>query len=356
MARFDYRPDHAQLLRVLRSPDHLTALAPEQASAVMDAAEEARLLGWFVLHGESVGIPGRSPDWLVDRMIAARALVHEYDRSLRWEMNRLSRAFFDTDVCWVLLKGSGYLAAGLAPGKGRRVADIDILVSREQLPAAEQQLTLHGWEGAELDAYDQRYYRDWMHESPPMIHSERGSIVDVHHAILPLTGRLRPPTRRLLDRSVEASVGIRVLCPSHMVLHAAAHLFHDGEVAGAIRDLVDLEGLLRKFDEDPEFWPDFEAEAQALDLTRPAFYAIRYAHQWLGAPVPDTALRCMAAWGPSSPVLGLMDWLVKETLFSASGRASSLAALGLYIRSHWLRMPPGLLVRHLFHKAFLSSR
>lgn len=28
----------------------------------------------------------------------------------------------------------------------------------------------------------------------------------------------------------------------------------------------------------------------------------------------------------------------------------------LYVRGNWLRMPPLLLARHLFHKAFLSPR
>ena len=66
-------------------------------------------------------------------------------------------------------------------------------------------------------------------------------------------------------------------CPSHMVLHAAAHLFHDGEIAGAIRDLVDLDSLLRYFGDDPKFWGDLMGGASTLGLTRPAYYALRYA-------------------------------------------------------------------------------
>ena len=38
-------------------------------------------------------------------------------------------------------------------------------------------------------AYDQRYYREWMHELPPLLHVRRQTALDVHHAIAPETAR-----------------------------------------------------------------------------------------------------------------------------------------------------------------------
>ena len=209
-----------------------------------------------------------------------------------------------------------------------------------------------GWKSFELDPYDVRFYRQWMHEIPPMVHGERGSIVDLHHAILPRTSRLQPSSSRLIDRATEVVPGVRVLCPSHMVLHAAAHLFHDGEITGAVRDLVDLDGLLRHFGREPQFWTDVVNEARALDLTRPAFYAIRYTNQLLKTPIPSDVADALAAWSPPAPVRGLMDALVRRTLPGTTERGSRPAALALYVRSHWLRMPPLLLARHLTRKAF----
>jgi hypothetical protein len=174
----------------------------------------------------------------------------------------------------------------------------------------------------------------------------------LHHAILPRTSRLQPSTARLIDRAIEVRPGIRVLCPSHMVLHAAAHLFHDGEITGAVRDLVDLDGLLRHFGRDAGFWKDLAAEATALDLTRPAFYAIRYTSQLLDTPIPAETAAALTSWAPPAPVRGLMDALVRRTLPGTDERGSRAAALALYARSHWLRMPPLLLARHLVRKAF----
>ena len=58
---------------------------------------------------------------------------------------------------------------------GRRVADIDLLVSELDLSAAEAMLKCRGWDFSILDPYDERFYREWMHELPPMIHRERHS-------------------------------------------------------------------------------------------------------------------------------------------------------------------------------------
>jgi hypothetical protein len=253
-----------------------------------------------------------------------------------------------------VLKGGGYLAAGLPPGHGRRVADLDILVADSDLAKAERVLHEHGWEFPVLDSYDERFYREWMHELPPMVHRERGSVIDLHHAILPRTGRLHPPTSQLLKWSIEVSSGIRVLCPAHMILHAAAHLFHDGEIDGAIRDLVDLDTLLRSFSCRDGFWRDLTTEAVELQLMRPTFYSLRYARRLLGTPIPADVEGVVAQWAPPRPAQALMDLLVERTLKGGAATTSRASAKALYIRSHWLRMPPVMLMRHLFHKAFLS--
>ena len=347
---FHDSPDYVTLTRVLRDPSQIDRLSPEELSRLLDVAIAARLLGWVITECRT-RVPREAPPWLHDRLQSAEALAADYERALRWEIDRLARVFFDTSQRWILLKGAGYVAAGLPPGVGRRVADVDLLVPREDLGRVEQGLRDHGWEFGDLDPYDERYYREWMHELPPMMHRERKSIVDVHHAILPGTSRLRPASERLLERAVLAGP-VHVLCPSHMVLHAAAHLFHDGEIAGAIRDLVDIDQLLRCFGRDGSFWDDLLREARALDLTRPAYYAITYARRWFDTPVPDDIYRELRVWAPPAPVDRLMDALVGSSIASTAGRASSLAVFALYVRSHWLRMPPARLATHLIRKAF----
>jgi hypothetical protein len=346
--------DYQLLVRVLHDPATIDRLSPEAFGRAMDAAQRARLLGWLVEQVRAGHLPPEPPDWLRDRLVTAEALVRGYERAVRWEIDRLNRAFLGTGQVWILLKGAAYIAAVLPPGSGRRVADIDVLVPWADLAGVEGILHEHGWEFPEIDAYDTQYYREWMHELPPMVHHDRRSIVDVHHAILPRTSRLKPSSERLLERAVSAvsADGMRVLCPSHMVLHAAAHMFHDGEIAGAIRDLIDLDQLLRWFGGNDEFWTDLVREAEGLDLTRPAYYALRYAGHWFNTPVPERVAARVSRWGPPLPIRGLMDALVRRSMTGASPASSPAAVFALYVRSHWLRMPPLHLVRHLARKSF----
>jgi hypothetical protein len=351
MPRLDVTPDHPLLVRVLGDPNQLQSLSPQQFSRLIDAADNARLLGWLLSEVDRRRIPRDPPDWLNDRLLTVKALVLEYERAVRWEIDRLDRALSGAGLPWILLKGAAYVAASLPPGRGRRVADIDILVPFELLATAEKVLNEHGWHVGEIDAYSERYYREWMHELPPMVHKERKSVVDVHHAILPRTSRLRPSASRLTARAIRVDGDVRVLCPAHMVLHAAAHLFHDGEIAGAIRDVVDLDGLLRRFGEEADFWGDFVKESHELGLTRPAYYALRYSRRLLDTPVPRDVLAAMDVSGPVRPVRWLMDTLVDRTLPGKAVRISSAAAFALYLRSHWLRMPLALLLRHLVRQS-----
>jgi hypothetical protein len=141
------------------------------------------------------------------------------------------------------------VAAGLPAAAGRLFSDIDILVPKARLDEVESQLMAHGWVSTHHDAYDQRYYREWMHELPPMQHLRRATVIDVHHAILPQTAAVRPDPARLRAgaRAIPGAPGLYVLAPCDMVLHSATHLFSEGEYDHGLRDLFDLHRLLCHF-------------------------------------------------------------------------------------------------------------
>src|SRR5262245_46411401 len=104
MPRLD-APDFELLARVLRDPGLLATLSPEAFSRAMDAAQQARLLGWVVQEARARSLPKDPPQWLRDRLLTADALTRGYDRTVRWEIDRLKRAFLDTGQRWILLKG-----------------------------------------------------------------------------------------------------------------------------------------------------------------------------------------------------------------------------------------------------------
>jgi hypothetical protein len=140
-----------------------------------------------------------------------------------------------------------------------------------------------------------------------------------------------------------------------MALHCTVHLFHSNEWSGRLRDLVDVDLLLRSFSALPSFWDQLIPRAVELDLRRPLAYGLRYAASFLQTPVPVEVISASHSWLPNRVMLGLMDWLAdKSFLGSPMGKkrlADSAAELASYVRSHWLSMPPHLLIPHLSRKA-----
>lgn len=298
----------------------------------------------------------RAPPRARRYLVAGRAFAADNDRRVRWEVNRIAHALGPLDAPVMLLKGAAYVFAALPPARGRLISDVDIMVPRDRLDAVEAALIAAGWETMTLEPYDQRYYRRWMHELPPMRHCERGSVIDVHHTILPPTARLRPDPA-LMWRAARAIDGrFHALAPADMVLHSATHLFHDGDLALALRDLVDLKDLCAHFGAvESGFWADLVPRAEALDLARPLYYALRYMGRILDARVPPEVVAAAARHAPPAPLLALMDRLAPLALLpdhpDRPRRATALALFLLYVRSHWLRMPPHLLIAHLARKA-----
>jgi len=137
------------------------------------------------------------------------------------------------------------------------------------------------------------------------------------------------------------------------------HLMFGDDLVDKLRELVDIDDLLRHFAEgDGAFWQRLVVRAEKLDLRRPAYYALRYARQLLECPVPDSMIDATKGWAPPTPVVWLMDRLVPRALYAPHPDYPSWVTkscyLLLFVRSHWIRMPPWLLIYHLSYKFYLT--
>lgn len=353
----------ATLGALTRSPVHLPELDDAGWDLLLRQAGAANLLATLACLLEEHGLLDDIAPAAREQLHWALVLARRHYQGVLWEVRLIRQALAGLGVPLILLKGAAYTVTRLPPAQGRLFSDIDVLVPEERLGEAEAALMLAGWAGTHYDAYDQRYYREWMHELPPMRHVRRASMIDVHHAILPKTAASRPDPVLLRTAAVPVPgmPALYVLAPVDMVLHSAVHLFSDGEFNNALRDLFDIHRLLGQFGTDRCFWAELLPRACRLELQRPLFYALRYGSMLLGTPVPDAVRAELAvAAGPSPMLLALMDALFRRALLPEHGscgdRYSALARWLLYLRGNWLRMPPLLLARHLFHKAFLSPR
>jgi hypothetical protein len=127
------------------------------------------------------------------------------------------------------------------------------------------------------------------------------------------------------------------------VVHAVAHLFADGDLAGGLRNLWDIDRLLRDGAEEPGFWQRLGERARRHQLAAPLARALRLTARLYRTPV-DPAL---AGRSRMSDDLYVRRLLARDGWGRATCRLTRLA---FYVRSHWLRMPPLMLARHLWVK------
>jgi hypothetical protein len=345
------------IVRVLRDPQSACGLALSEWDLLLRQARAANLVARLAYLVAQRGIGNCVPDQVAIHLEGAAVTAARHRLAVEWEIGQVGRALESAGLPLLLLKGAAYVAADLPPAHGRTFSDIDILVPKARIDQAEAAMMLHGWASTHHDAYDQRYYRVWMHELPPMQHGTRMTVVDVHHAILPETAASKPDSAKLIAAAIPVSgrPGVQVLQPVDMVIHSACHLFHEEELDKGLRDLTDLDALLRHFSGQPDFWSRLTERAHELDLALPLFYALRYAGRLLQTPVPASAISAMAASGPSRLRAAAMDAAYGRALLplhaSCSDWLTGAARRALFVRAHWLRMPPALLLRHLAHKA-----
>ena len=341
--------DAGLLHRGLLDPVTARGWSLAQWDVAIRQAARADLTARLAAELERRGLLDAVPEAPRGHLRGAQVLVAKHCRDVRYEIECIEAALQPLGVPVLLLKGAAYVAQDLPFARSRLFHDVDIMVPRERLRDVERALRNAGWAAAPLDAYDQRYYREWTHELPPMLHAMRGTLLDVHHTILPPTATPDPDPVRLMGDARTLRGRLRVLDPVDQFLHSATHLFHEGEFEHGFRDLLDLHDLLALFSGEPAFAPRLARRARDFGLGVVVHHALRSVSRFFGSehvPAFDAGL--------GAGRQRLMDALFDRALAPAHptcDRAGSAAArFALYLRGHWLRMPPRLLLPHLARK------
>ena len=178
---------------------------------------------------------------------SANTEANRHAELAKYEVGQIYRALEELETPIVLLKGAAYTVSDLPVSEGRVFNDTDIMVHTSQIPLVENALQYAGW--VVPKSYNTKHARfdKSMRELPPMVHKKRKTVIDVHHTILPSSEHQETGTVKTLKAAV--GVGgyeyLTVLCPEDMVLHCAVHLFHDGDFGHGLRDLTDLDQIMR---------------------------------------------------------------------------------------------------------------
>ena len=328
----------------------------EEWNSVLHQGRTAGLLGRLYArlkeNRDLVSVPAE----VFRHLLSAYKLYLAHRQDMLFEVKPLKRALGMANVEPVFLKGMAYMVSASKVADGRLFGDIDILVRAEQLADAEKVLRWNGWLSKEMDDYDDVYYRQWMHEIPPMFHRQRGTNLDVHHNLIPLTSRYHIDTDLFFKelQRVENYEGA-VLSPVHQIIHSAVHLLLEGEFDHAFRDLSDIDLLLLNLPADDEaIWHRLIDAAEQLKLGRIIYYALRYSQIVFYTPVPYAILKRADKSAPSVILGWWMDQLFLRALLpmhkECQDRWSPIARWLLYLRSHYLKMPLYILIPHMLKK------
>lgn len=347
------------LLQAIRSPEKIKSFTLSNFETLVRQASAADLLAYLDYLFRKQCLMDCLPDKFLEHMEAAVCYAEAQYKEVVWEVSKVEQALSSCEIPVVFLKGVAYQLLDLPFAKRRLFADVDILVPAEKLNCVENALKRNGWSFGDVSDYDNRYYRQWMHELPPLRHIVRNTLLDVHHTIIPVTSRLHPNPELLMADSIRITDETYVLSSVDMLLHSATHLFHEGEFKHALRDLVDIHELLQLFSKESGFWDDLYQRAVQQQLLRPLYYAVYFTSEVLNTPIPNDFLAKMQTIKP-----GFFADLTMKKLFplaalsyhsSCSRRGHLIVKWLLYIRGHYLRMPLYLLIPHLIRKSIMAK-
>jgi hypothetical protein len=343
-----------QLIKAICQPQSVNDFSTEDWNKLLVQARASNLLGRlsYIFQQHKIDIPER----LKNHLQSALVISNKQKLQTLFELREILRATDKVEENIVVLKGAAYCALNLPCSEGRTFSDIDIMVAKYVIRSVEVSLLVKGWIKTVQDDYDQQYYRQWMHEIPPLRHSQRDTVIDVHHNILPLTNQSAPDSKQFKTREIHLeNIGsFLVLDELDMLIHCCVHLFAESEFNNSLRDLSDiymlLQGVLEK---DPDALSKLLERSDELGLAAYVKLAIRNNHKVFSLPISPAVEQAIST--DKSFVSGIVNWCFQELFVpnhsSCRTMFTSTAEFLLYIRGHQLRMPLRLLLPHLCRKA-----
>lgn len=346
-----------KLVDVLAKPETLLDLSPSGLSNIVSEARYFNMLAQLKYLCESNGYWPLLPDNFKLHLTSASLFYENQRRKLDIEVQELAKVLGPLKVQWMYLKGGAYHLSGMTSFYGRMMSDIDILVEEDALSRVEAALRDNSWVSARVSNYDDKFYRCWSQEIPPLRHLYRQVELDVHFNILPKTLKESIDGRVLFEQSIalDAKPYQQVLKPHAMLIHSAIHLFYESEFHKGLRDLYDIWILIKNNADSETFWDDLIELQSKIGNEQSVYLALRYSQRVYDAPIPSSVFDYYERNQPNKFKMFILDFCflsVFTSMYPPHRKPGySLSKLILYLRGHLKRMPLRLLIPHLTKKS-----
>lgn len=334
------------LIKLYQQPEQALQYSDLQWQSIILVLRHQQLLPRYAKRILSIGIFEQISTYARHHFTNGLILAERQRQQIVFEAMKLSSNIRKRSDYAVYLKGAAYVLADHPVGDGRICSDIDILVDKSALQSIEQDLCFEGWFTEDINDYDDKYYRQWAHEIPPLQHHLRGTVIDVHHNIVPLVSGKAPDVGILITQIMETESQHQVLSPAAMTLHSAVHLFFNEDFKNGFRDLLDLHILMGEGSE--HYWKALLSLASESGFEWELFLACRYAQRCWNTPIPSDVNKELSLKFPAD--YKISDFIFERVLLPqhplCSPDYSDLAVFLAWCRGHRKKMPMHLLLYH----------
>ncbi|MDP5037091.1 MAG: nucleotidyltransferase family protein [Alishewanella sp.] len=347
------------LCRCFFEPEFARTLTADQWEPLVRVLRNQQLLARYSLRYKQAGVFSSLPEYTQHHMRNAEIIASKQYRQIDAEARELVTFLATVKVIPVFLKGTAYaLQTNLTVGLGRTFSDIDILVPKLSIHEVEQRLAISGYLGEAIGNYDNYYYRNWTHEIPPIRHHNRGTVIDIHHNLIPPISGRAPDIKAFNRHIITTEKGYAVLDLPAITLHSLVHLLFNEDFKNAFRDLTDLHLLFEDFSDDD--WTKIINLSVETGFMFELMLATRYCNNILQTDIPAWVCQQLEQIKPKAWRMRLLDFIFGYTLLPkhplTTSKKQKLAVFFAFVRGHFLKMPLHILLGHLTMKSFFGLR
>lgn len=346
--------DLSQISSMLISPQKAVSLSNDEWFYLILLLREAKLLASFYHLSHQSDSFRQFPEHVQRHLKSDCVKVERQSVQTIYECVTLTEVLAEIDVQPIYMKGANYILRGSGNSLGRIISDLDVLVEKQDLQKVEKLLKEKLWQSNKLSDYDEKYYRKWAHEIPPMYHLLRDTVLDIHHNIyLPISGR--SPNIESFRQGCNSTQGnCLVLSDAATVLHSIIHLFMNEDFTNAYRDMLDIHLLLNEF-ETNEFWIKLRELATTSGFEKELYYGLILRNRLFGCCYIDSELVTRFENKRSNYFIhNILYHALTPKHYVIDTYRSKVARFIIFIRGHWMKMPPHVLFSHLIIKSYIG--
>lgn len=343
-----------QLISCFLTPKLALKFSLAQWSHFILILREIELLARFYHLSKNAGVYNQFPEKIKHHLHSAFIKARRQAVQAKFEAHNLTEHLSHINIKPIFLKGVAYTLLENKASQGRTYSDMDVLVNKSDLKTIERKLTMYGWFAKKTDDYDEKYYREWAHEIPPLQQGSRGTIADVHHNLIPpISGRA--PEISLFTQDLNlTNDGLTTLADHSLVLHSIIHLFFNEDFTNAFRDITDLNLLFTNKIDNDDFWLSLIKLSEDSGFTTELYFALRYCQKISNTQFPDSFIEKVNTFKPKALNLKFHDFIFSQVLYpnhSSLNTWKTTWGKGLAtFRGHLLKMPLHILIYHSLHK------